>query len=287
MKVRRFLVGMYRRIPSSSYGQYWYTCEACGQRCEPYILPAATAIDWTDLGTPIGLLDEPLKPNTMRRIRDGIATSCSRVRPFMVNSNHDDDRIYPVDRAPLPTRTVKIGDGLCLPPMLPPMLVPCGGTWADDATSAVGEPMRTRLANEKGYEALWTPEPFIAMLRKNSGDTSIREPLATFAAGGTHHALIVPYYTKGTARSTAEPLDTVTVRDRFAMVKATDGDVMAARYRMLKPRESLNAQRFPGTYVVTGNVGEQTMQAGNAVSANVACWIGRQVAAALDSRSAA
>jgi DNA (cytosine-5)-methyltransferase 1 len=201
----------------------------------------------------------------------------------MVNSNHDDDRIYPVDRAPLPTRTVKIGDGMCLPPML----VPCGGTWADDATSAPGEPMRTRLANQKGYEALWSPEPFVAMLRNHATATSIREPLATFAAGGTHHALIVPYYTKGKARSTGEPLDTVTVRDRFAMVKASNDDVMHAHYRMLKPRESLNAQRFPASYTVTGNQGEQTMQAGNAVAANVAHWIGRQVAAALDSRSAA
>ena len=39
---------------------------------------------------------------------------------------------------------------------------------------------------------------------------------------------------------------------------------------MLKAREHLRAQRFPDTYTVTGNAAEQTMQAGNAVSANVA-----------------
>jgi DNA (cytosine-5)-methyltransferase 1 len=50
---------------------------------------------------------------------------------------------------------------------------------------------------------------------------------------------------------------------------------------MLKPREHLRAQRFPDGYVVTGNQGEQTMQAGNAVSANVAHWLGRKVAEAL------
>jgi DNA (cytosine-5)-methyltransferase 1 len=50
---------------------------------------------------------------------------------------------------------------------------------------------------------------------------------------------------------------------------------------MLKPREHLRAQRFPDTYVVHGNKGEQTMQAGNAVSANVAQWIGQQVAKVL------
>jgi DNA (cytosine-5)-methyltransferase 1 len=50
---------------------------------------------------------------------------------------------------------------------------------------------------------------------------------------------------------------------------------------MVKPRESLRAQRFPDSYRVLGNLGEQTMQAGNAVSANVAQWIGQRLAAAL------
>jgi C-5 cytosine-specific DNA methylase len=39
---------------------------------------------------------------------------------------------------------------------------------------------------------------------------------------------------------------------------------------MLKPREQLRAQHFPDSYIVADNQGEQTMQAGNAVSANVA-----------------
>jgi DNA (cytosine-5)-methyltransferase 1 len=58
-------------------------------------------------------------------------------------------------------------------------------------------------------------------------------------------------------------------------------EVEDCRFRMLQPREHLRAQRFPDSYVVTGNKGEQTMQAGNAVSANVAQWIGQQIAAVL------
>jgi site-specific DNA-cytosine methylase len=50
---------------------------------------------------------------------------------------------------------------------------------------------------------------------------------------------------------------------------------------MLKPREHLRGQRFPDSYIVTGNNGEQTMQAGNAVSSNVAHWLGERVAAVL------
>lgn len=50
---------------------------------------------------------------------------------------------------------------------------------------------------------------------------------------------------------------------------------------MLTPREQLCAQRFPLDYVVLGGKTDQTLQAGNAVSANVAQWLGSPVAAVL------
>jgi DNA (cytosine-5)-methyltransferase 1 len=48
-----------------------------------------------------------------------------------------------------------------------------------------------------------------------------------------------------------------------------------------QPREQRYAQRFPEEYIVHGNKGEQTMQAGNAVSVNVAQWLGARVQAVL------
>jgi DNA (cytosine-5)-methyltransferase 1 len=50
---------------------------------------------------------------------------------------------------------------------------------------------------------------------------------------------------------------------------------------MLKPREHLAGQRFPASYVVHGNQGEQTMQARRAVSANMAQWLGQALVAVL------
>jgi len=58
-------------------------------------------------------------------------------------------------------------------------------------------------------------------------------------------------------------------------------------YRMIQPREQLYAQRFPTDYVVLGGRAEQTMQAGNAVSCNVAQWVGERVAAVLDKTAGA
>jgi DNA (cytosine-5)-methyltransferase 1 len=286
---------------------------------EPYVLPAAAAIDWADLGSRIGDRRRPLAANTLRRIQTGLDMFA---RPTMLAVNHDDDgRPYPADAAPLPARTVKIGDGLACPPML----VPSGGTWNDTPVMA-GDPMRTRTARDT--DALVTPEPFITLLRnhqsaagvdqplatvtaggqrggghqyltvppgafyvKNYGGQAdprrlakdVREPLGTVVANGSHHALVVPYYRTGRAKHTGQPLDTVTSHDRFALVAAAV-QVEDCRFRMLKPREHLRAQRFPEQYVVHGNQGEQTMQAGNAVSANVAQWLGHRVAQALDTR---
>lgn len=303
-------IGRYRR-------QYIYRCP--NTRCrhavvEPYVLPAASAIDWSNLGERIGDRAKPLAANTVRRIEAGLRMFA---RPVMVNSNHDDDRYYPADGWPLSTRTAKIGDGVAVPPLL----IPSGGTWAEAPMSALVEPMRTRTANPKGFEALFTPEPFITVLRSNATATGVDEPLRTVATGnhhylavppgafvvknyshgtnpdrmskpvaepfgtvvasGAHHALVVPYYRTGKAKPAGQPFDTVTTNDRFALVTGEMVRVEDCRYRMVQPRESLRAQRFPDSYIVHGNRGEQTMQAGNAVSANVAQWIGQQVAAVL------
>jgi len=47
------------------------------------------------------------------------------------------------------------------------------------------------------------------------------------------------------------------------------------------PGPATGGHQVPDAYVVTGNQGEQTMQAGNAVSANVAHWLGRALAEVL------
>ena len=60
-----------------------------------------------------------------------------------------------------------------------------------------------------------------------------------------------------------------------------DLDIDDCHFRMLQPREQLMAQRFPRSYIMHGNKGEQTMQAGNSVSVNASQWIGQRVAAAL------
>ncbi|GLZ09609.1 DNA cytosine methyltransferase [Actinomadura sp. NBRC 104412] len=271
--------------------QYTYTCPNTSRRhqswtVEPYILPAAAAINWDDLGTRIGDRKSPLAAETMRRIRNG--ARAARNRPVMLQINHagHDGRAYPAHAAPLTARAVRGGDGFATPPLL----VPAGGTWNHTPTTAA-EPMRTRTANPKGMEALACPphqsgphsaEPYVVEMR-GGGSTSrpVSHPLATLTAGGNHHGLVVPYRTGNRVTTTAEPLHTVATIDSAALVQGAAPPIADWTFRMLRAREHLRAQRFPDTYTVTGTAGEQTMQAGNAVSANVAHWLGTKLMEAL------
>jgi DNA (cytosine-5)-methyltransferase 1 len=252
--------------------QYDYRCP--NTRCrhalvEPYIRPAADIIDWSNTGERIGDRSRPLAEKTMERIRAGLAKFPETRTVLTVNHSGHDGRPFPADRSPLPSRTVKIGEGL---------LVPSGGTWNTEPTST-GEPMRTRMANPKGFEAL-VSSPFVVEFRRNATAESIERPLATVTAGGNHHGLVIPYR-NAEPKTTGEPLLTLATKDSAGLLR-TAPLVEDCYFRMVQPREQLLAQRFPKDYIVHGNKGEQTMQAGNAVSSNVAQWIGERVVAALN-----
>ena len=353
---RRFRVGKY----GVRTGQYVYRCpnaECKHSIVTPYERPAASVIDWSDLGVRIGdrAKGDELSPNTIRRIERGLrmfgrpihatvagntyerpgytrawpadltpfmartqtASDALACPPLLVNSNHDDDRAYPADRTPFPSRTTKIGDGIattggCLVKnyggnaddrdMVKPLSEPFatvttkdhhgvafldanGGNWNTEP-APVTEPFRTRTTRE--WEALVTMPAgaMVDTLRNNATPRPASEPFTTVAAGGNHHGLVVPYYTKGRATSTDEPFPTTTVKDRFGLASGDDLDVMQAFYRMVQWHEQARAQRFPACYEITGNLGERTAQAGNAVSCNVAQWLGERVSEALNRTAA-
>src|SRR6202040_3872033 len=120
----------------------------------------------------------------------------------------------------------------------------------------------------KSHDALTVPPPFL--LRNYGGYCepkhnveTVSGPVGTITAND-HPPRVVPYRGKRSRSTpTGEPLHTMATRDSAALVQPDDTDISECRLRMLKPRENLRAQRFRDSYVVTGNQGEQTMQAGN------------------------
>ncbi|MDV3469054.1 DNA cytosine methyltransferase [Stenotrophomonas sp. C3(2023)] len=90
-------------------------------------------------------------------------------------------------------------------------------------------------------------------------------------------AFLVKYYGSGIAVGLAEPMDTITTRDRLALVavhiRGTPYVIVDIKLRMLKPHELFRAQGFPPEYVIdrTSNgtplkTTHQVRMVGNSVS---------------------
>lgn len=112
----------------------------------------------------------------------------------------------------------------------------------------------------------------MAKLRGTSHSADVSNPLHTVSAGGEHHALVectlapeqesaalrvaaflVNYYGNGQALDLAEPADTITTRDRLALVtvhvRGVPYVIVDIGLRMLKPQELYAAQGFPHDYI--------------------------------------
>lgn len=209
------VVGRYRQ-------QYVYRCPQCSAVVEPYWVPAASIIDWTNLGVRIGDRERPLADKTRARIAAGIARYWGPLLTEAAGATYDAAdpkhvrhgdpnayyRAWPVDE---PVKTIHTT-------MSKALAVPVEGR---DGKSArpTEEALRTQTArNETGLA-------FIAHLKGSEekqiagAHSPVSDPLHTVAASGNHHGLVTPYY--GTAKgatTTEEPLGTVTATDRWALV---------------------------------------------------------------------
>lgn len=119
----------------------------------------------------------------------------------------------------------------------------------------------------------------IMTMRRNMDGQSADEPLSTVSCSGAHHAevqaFLLKYYSDGHAMPMDEPADTITTKDRFALVTIHGEEYVITdiRMRMLQPRELFNAQGFPADYVIDTDADgvpypktKQVARCGNAVT---------------------
>jgi len=156
------------------------------------------------------------------------------------------------------------------------LVVPCGGTWNDDARPT-DEPMRT-LTSREAYGLL---------MRNNRGGaemtTPVTEPARTVTSKG-HQSLLMPYYGNGQAQPTDRPMPTVTTRDRCALVDV-EQVVDDCGFRMLEPHEIAAAMAFPDGYIPEDLTKKDRVKlAGNAVTPPVMQWIAGRLLQALEAR---
>ena len=139
-----------------------------------------------------------------------------------------------------------------------------------------GKPVGAVTAGGSGKTSLSTAH--LAKLRGTSTAASVEGALHTVSAQGEHHALVesqlveaplspeheagalrvaaflIKYYGTANGESLLDPMDTITTRDRLALVTVwIKGDpfvIVDITLRMLTPRELFNAQGFPRDYVI-------------------------------------
>lgn len=118
----------------------------------------------------------------------------------------------------------------------------------------------------------------LIQMNKGCFGRDIKEPLPTVVSGDGHfgevRAFLIKYYGNSTSENLNEPLDTITAKDRFGLVKikGVDYKIVDIGLRMLEPRELYNAQGFPSDYIInrdytgaTYSRSEQVKRCGNAV----------------------
>ena len=208
-------------------------------------------------------------------------------QPFIVATGHkggNGSYTYPGDR-PLPTLTTQAEIGV-----VEPFLVPVTHQGDAGRVNDVNLPLPTVTTAKRGEFALC--EPFLSKFHgshsgKSDGDRRnlpLDAPLPTLDTSnrvGLAEPFLVSYYGQSGPTSLAEPLDTITARDRFALVDpqlVTDGmldkgDIVGwldIRFRMLQPKELAAAMSFPADYQFAGNREAQVKQIGNSVAVQTA-----------------
>lgn len=230
----------------------------------------AECIDWDDLGNSIFNRPKgPLVDSTLKRLARGLKRFViDAEHPYFVNStapficrDFNTSTGHSI-KDPLATITASFGGHSSLVcPILAPFLTEFANA-SQQRNWSVENPLTTICAQVKGgHHGLVT-----AKLSKNNLDGALKVA-----------AFLINYYGNGDARDITAPMDTITTRDRLALVtvwiKGEPWVIVDICLRMLKPRELYRAQGFPDTYIIEhGHDGtklskkDQVHMVGNSVS---------------------
>lgn len=277
--------------------QYDYVCRDCHGVVDPPAPPAASIIDWSDLGQRIGDRARPLAAKTLARIEAAIERYGAALVAAAGNTyerpGSEYVRAWPFT-GPIPAQTTTNQHAVVTPPFL-------FQTGHGGRAHTLDQPHPTVCANDDRLS-------LIVPLRRNGKAHPSTGPIPTVAAGGNHHGLLfapqsggqgkpttdpapamvaktvpwlVTYNRTGNPKPVTEPIGAVTSKDRHALVDPAP-NVEDCLFRMLEPDEVGRAMAFPDTYQVEGTKKDRVRLYGNAVTPPAMTWLTRQVLKALE-----
>lgn len=255
---------------------------------------AAECIDWSIEGASIFERPKPLADATLKRIAKGIKRFVLDAKsPFIVPiANYGSGQVIQNINEPLRTITAWPKGGSFS--LVTACVAQMNGGFNATPAKSLSHPMTT-VTTTGSQQQLITAH----LLRQfgNSVGQSCEDPMPTVVSGGggktaavtcllnqsdTAKALkvaafLINYYGNGDARDLTQPADTLTTRDRLALVTVhIEGQpyvITDIKLRMLQPRELYTAQGFPKSYIINhGRDGRkftktaQVRMVGNSVS---------------------
>ncbi|MFH0878581.1 MAG: DNA cytosine methyltransferase [Lentisphaerota bacterium] len=226
--------------------------------------PAKSIIDWDLHGTSISNRKRPLAPKTLDRIEAGLKKFGGE--PFIAVLRGTDKRQSNSWAKSIndPLGTISCSGAHAA--LCEPFLISYhAGKGRKARVHAVDDPVPT-VTTENRYALC---SPFIITM-EHSGRQPVRStdlplPTITTAKGGSFglcRPFLTKYYGTAKARSVDIPIDTITGKDRFALVEPYGMDIY---FRMLQPHELAAAMGFDN-YKFFGTKTDQVKQIGNAVS---------------------
>lgn len=211
------------------YGrQYVYTCPECRAKVEPAAWPAYTAINWGNLGLTLDERKRPLAPQTVERIRRGLAkfrnwppivipakavwgVDHPVTVPFATQSTQQDKALVAMvvpnrvgahaRHVGEPAQTVVAGNN-SLGVATQGITLPAAGNTYDESGRGLGNYVRARPLSDPLFTQHTTQAfgfahtPFVVEMRGGgsleAGQHPIVDPTHGVTAGGLHHGLTTP-----------------------------------------------------------------------------------------------
>ncbi|PNW10667.1 DNA methyltransferase [Microbacterium testaceum] len=232
--------------------QYVYRCPTCWTPIEPGWLAAESIIDWSLPAPRIGDRAKPLAEKTRERIRRGIERHWAPIIAKAAGNTYDGVttgsgylRVSDLD-SPIPAQTGTAEHGLAVPPFLAQFR-------ERDRTQALDKALPTVVADGAG-QALIVNHVSGA---DDARSTSVRGPLPSIVAGGTHASLLVPVEGRDgkSAASVVDPLRTQSTRNETGLLVPAGGTWRSDATPLDAPMPALTTREADGLVVPLRNHG--------------------------------
>ncbi len=241
------------------------------------LVTAADSLDFSDLGRSIFNRPRPLADATLRRIAKGLKRHViDAAEPFFLTefANAGNGGRTWSGMEPLRTQCAGVKGGHFA--VVAPVLAGVGGRAGQTEPRPANQPHYTFTAKaDCALISAFLEQANGGFAADNAGH-DLRKPISTITASGSQQRLVtadiaelspeqeagalrvaaflINYYGNGTALDLRDPLDTITTRDRMALVtvhvRGVPHVITDIRLRMLKPRELFTAQGFPPDYII-------------------------------------